>query len=293
VKHKTLTPERIAAIGRRFAEGATAEQLVAEFSTSISTIYRALHECGAQIDTALTTTEKRTIAKLTREGMTQNQIAAVIGRSRPGVAKWQRRLKARKWREVTAGVEREITAMLRCGIGQYRTAKALRVPETAVRKLMRKFKIHHPNGGTKFERREPEIAAKVRAAVVKRENYCCKIAEKFGVGRSIVERIAHEVHGEGHFVSNWEPMTSKYPSKCPSLHSEPDVYVSFVKKLFPGGLPETRGNDALVSTAISTLLFTNFPEWQNASVQQLVALDLRLLEAVGTIRAQEGAQWTN
>jgi len=115
--------------------------------------------------------------------------------------------------------------LLRLGHGQYRVSKITRVPEPKIRKLMVKYRIHHPVGDQGLPAaKRAQITARVRA----REAYGIRIAEKEKVSPAPVLAIAHAIFGPGRFRSSGVPLTSLVNSDA---HTEAN-YRKFLETVF-------------------------------------------------------------
>jgi hypothetical protein len=102
-------------------------------------------------------------------------------------------LKVSKWRKLTPKVEREIVALLRAGVGHYRTAKLTRVPQLKVQEIMAAHGIVHKTGGNSCAEKEPELHAQIVEAVKRRDTHMLALAKTFNVGKSVVRKIVDEV----------------------------------------------------------------------------------------------------
>jgi hypothetical protein len=240
----------------------------------------------------LTKKERKKIAARIIAGDKQVEVAREFGVCPDTVREVQREFGISRWRELTPEVERECVALLRLGTGVARSAKLARVSEPTTRMLMVKYGIVHAHGGRVLA---PEKAAKIREAVLRRDNYCTRLAEKFHVSPSVVLKIAHEVWGEGRFLSTaWPPMQSAFPQRNfdPQL-AGPDIAVQLVSRIcascFGGKLPPT--DDAVFVAAMMTAFCQTILQGQPEPVVNSFAAGLS--QAVNALRESENCAWKN
>ena len=182
-------------------------------------------------DQRLTAKEKRKIVARTRAGEKQVEIARRFGCCVHTIREVQRAAGLQLFRPLTPEVEKEVVELLRRGIGQNRVSKLTRVSERKVRAIMRKHGIHHKVGGLPLPQ---EKHARIAAAVLRREDYCIRISEKYNVSKDIVRRIAHEIHGPGRLLGFpvWPPMSSYFPQKHFDVKTAgPEQYVQLVQRV--------------------------------------------------------------
>jgi hypothetical protein len=136
----------------------------------------------------LTDQERKEIARRTRAGERQSEIARALGIGAPSVSKAQRSMGLPTHLVIP---EKKILRLFKRGWGGYRISKALNVAVNQV------YGVAHRNG---FRRKDavgyptpPENEANFIAAVRNRENYIIRLAKKYGIGICKAQRLAREV----------------------------------------------------------------------------------------------------
>jgi transposase-like protein len=154
--------------------------------------------------------EKKEICRKTRERIPQKQIAQEFNCTVYTIRKVQKAAGLKLFREIAPELETKIVAHLRKGHGQLSTSRFFRVSFHKIRPLMRKHNIVHSAGNQGLPR---ELREKISKAVANREDYCVRIALRFGVSRTAVQKIAHEIHGPARMLNGpaWPPLQSRFP----------------------------------------------------------------------------------
>ncbi len=141
----------------------------------------------------------------------QNDIAKFFGCCGDTVRSVQRAAGLRLFPEMTSELENKIVEALRQGKGQNSVSKAFHVSTRKVHLLMVKHAIVRGPGNPGLP---PDVRAKIVEAVAKRENFCVRIAKKVGVHPTTVQKIAHELLGEGPLLNHaWPPLQSPFPQR--------------------------------------------------------------------------------
>jgi transposase-like protein len=251
----------------------------------------------------LTKKERKKIAACIIAGDKQVEVAREFGICVETVREVQREFGVSRWRELTPEIEEEILQLLRENIGLHRAVKMSRVPESAVRAIMREHGITHDAAGRRALTAEKR--AQIAAAVRRREDYCVRLAEKFHVSRAVVQKIAHQVWGEGRFNSSvWPPMLSVFPQRHfdPKLAGPPDdaeaSFIQVVDFIIKHMGERPKDPDQLAQLLLGVCLnyvpkpvldaFTNI---ERENVQRYFAA--HIAQALNTMRESENCAWKN
>jgi len=252
----------------------------------------------------LTKKERKKIAARIVAGDKQVEVAREFGIRAETVREVGREFGISRWRELTPAIEKEILELLRKEVGIHRVVKTSRVPESKVRAIMREHGIVHESGGRALP---PEKRVQIAEAVRRRQDYCVRLAEKFNVSRAAVQKIAHQVWGEGRFNgSAWPPMLAVFPQRNfdPQL-AGPDAAVQLVSRIcavcFGGKLPPPENDTRFIAAMLSCLVPDDFaapeniPQESRDTFRDKVRDNFAagLTQAVDCIRRQHEARWEN
>jgi transposase-like protein len=158
----------------------------------------------------LTAEEKREIARRTRAGERQSKIARALGIGAPSVSRAQRAM-GLPTRLVIP--EEQILELFRQGWGGCRISKALHVPVNQV------FAVAHKNNFRRADKRgyptPVENEARFIEAVRNREDYCARMAAKYGIGITKAQRLARIVLNTPRFRpgASKPALSSDFPQK--------------------------------------------------------------------------------
>jgi hypothetical protein len=151
-------------------------------------------------------------------------------------------------------------------------------------------------------RRRLGVPADVRAMltddILNRRAHAMALARKYRLSYPTVLRFCKKVLGvpglrpahpklrlETFFASKW---SGRFPKMA-----EPDQFVTFLRRFFPGRLPFPQRVDAWFATELTRTLRAQFTEWQAASAKEVAACEMGLLTALHTIRSEGESKWVH
>jgi DNA-binding CsgD family transcriptional regulator len=238
----------------------------------------------------LSETEKKEIARLTRAGIRQSEIARIMHLGAPTVSKAQREMGLPTRVPIP---EEKIMELFRRGWGGVRIAKHLKIAVSAV------YKVAHKN---KFRRADnvgyptpPENLARFIEALKRREDYAKRLAKKYKVGLVKANRLAHEILACPEFRPGLSKpaLSSNFPQKHYDPKIGPDYAVELVQsvceKCFDGELPAV-DDAAFVDTMMSVFTQTTL-RGQPQPILECFANGLR--QAVTVLRESQSSGYVN
>jgi transposase-like protein len=161
---------------------------------------------GTRTHNHLTPAEKRKIVAITRKGgLKQIEIARLFGCGVDTVRAVRQAAGLKLFPELTPELEKAVVEALRSGKGQAPVSKQFRVSSRKIRALMKKHGITHRVGDPGLPLAKK---AKILERVCRREDFGNHIAQKEGVSRDTVLRVAHQIFGPHRFRNRGLPLTS-------------------------------------------------------------------------------------
>jgi len=271
---------------------------------------------GTRARFRLSAEEIESLLAMARKRVPQIEIARLFGISKDTVRFHEKKAGIKRFPEMTPELENKIVATLREGTGQYAASRIHGVSFRKVTVLMKKYGISHKAGNPGLS---PTLRAEIVAAVEKRENYCARLAKKFSVHPTTIQKVAHEVFGPGKLLPSWPPLCSDFPQKevrrqiaayiksggaMPALHDRVSEHTLFlldciIQKCFGGKMPDDQvGFAELVASWCVKQIPTE--TWQGIAGEQDIVkhhFALEFLAATETWRiaheASEAVRWTN
>jgi hypothetical protein len=251
--------------------------------------------------------DRQQIVELTRRGVRQREIAIAFSCSVDSIRRIQKKAGLRLRRKLTPRLEKMIVALLHEGHGLATIGKRVRMSQRRIRAVKVKHGIVHRVGDPGLRRSSPAKYAALRAAILRRDDYCNRLAEKYRVSNSTVRALAHKIYGAGRLLSApvWPPLQSVYPQTNIDVKLENETNADaavvlvehVVDKSFHGRLPLPEYRTLFIAALFAAFCPMTVPSdlripadlWP--AVQERFAANL--VTACDCLQRQQVARWQN